>query len=99
MPRQRGAVYQFEHVPPDVWRRAKARAALEGKTIRDVFLRFLRTYAAGIAVPKDDAKPLTPAPTTAMKESRPADVFSNEPRSVPTERSPDIFSPDPDLGF
>ena len=47
MPRDRGLVYQFERVPPDLWRHAKARAAMEGRSIRAVFLAFLQTYASG----------------------------------------------------
>ena len=47
MPRRRGPVYQLEGVPPDLWRRAKARAALDGQSIRGVFLAFLQEYAAG----------------------------------------------------
>jgi len=47
MPRDRGLVYQFERVPPDLWRHAKAQAAMEGRSIRAVFLAFLQTYAAG----------------------------------------------------
>jgi hypothetical protein len=47
MPRDRGLVYQFERVPPDLWRHAKARAAMEGRSLRAVFLAFLQAYASG----------------------------------------------------
>jgi hypothetical protein len=54
MPRQRGSVYQLERVPPDLWRRAKARAALDGHSLRAVVLALLDEYAAGTLTPKHE---------------------------------------------
>lgn len=99
MPRQRGPVYQFERVPPDLWRRAKARAALEGRSIREVFLAFLQTYASGIATPNDDAKTIAPPQSSATEEPRPLEALTKRDQSVPPCRSLVISLPDPELGF
>lgn len=34
-------------IPPDLWRKVKARAALEGTTLRALLLGFLEKYATG----------------------------------------------------
>lgn len=39
--------FLLRDIPPDLWRRVKARAALEGTTLRALFLAFLEKYAAG----------------------------------------------------
>ena len=52
MPRQRGLVYQLERFPPELMRQVKARAALEGRPVRDVVLALLREYANFEAPPK-----------------------------------------------
>ncbi len=57
MSRHRGAVHQIENVPRDLWRRAKARAALEGRPLRSVMLDLLEGYAAGMPTPE----PIAPA--------------------------------------
>ena len=36
--------YLLRGIPPDLWRKVKATAALRGESIRDVLLRLLRTY-------------------------------------------------------
>ena len=48
MTRERGATYQIEGIPPEVLHRAKARAALEGHSLRAVLFRALTEYAAGL---------------------------------------------------
>src|SRR5450631_1318429 len=68
MPRQRRPVYQLEGVPPDLWRRAKARAALEGQSIRGVFLAFLQEYAAGAQTQKPEH--IAQLSADARRESR-----------------------------
>ena len=73
MPRDRGLVYQFERVPPDLWRHAKARAAMEGRSIRAVFLAFLQTYTSGdgaSSAPVGDA--IGPTATTPNKPALPS---------------------------
>jgi hypothetical protein len=37
--------YLLRDVPIALWRKVKAKAALEGSTVRDVILRLLRDYA------------------------------------------------------
>ena len=95
MPRQRGPVYQLEGVPPDLWRRAKARAALEGQSIRGVFLAFLQEYAAGAQTAKPEH--IAQLSADARSESHadgpmPVCVQSPPPPHVSSE-------PDVDLGF
>jgi hypothetical protein len=65
MTRHRGAVYQIERVPPELWRRAKARAALEGRPLREVVLELLRGYVAGTPI-------LKPEPVPVMEDFRPS---------------------------
>jgi hypothetical protein len=95
MPRQRGPVYQLEGVPPDLWRRAKARAALEGQSIRGVFLAFLQEYAAGTLTAKPEH--IAQLSADARRES-PAEAPMTERVESP---SPTHVSsvPDVDLGF
>ena len=37
--------FYLRDIDPDLWRRAKARAASEGRTMRFVLLEFLKLYA------------------------------------------------------
>jgi hypothetical protein len=39
--------YILRDVPDEIWRKVKARAALEGMTIRGVIVALLKEYAAG----------------------------------------------------
>ena len=87
MPRQRGPVYQLERVPPDLWRRAKARAALDGHSLRAVVLALLDEYAAGTLTPKHELvarlsagapkESHAEAPMTECVESLPLTHFSS----------------------
>jgi hypothetical protein len=43
----RSVAYIVRGIDPAVWRRVRARAALEGETVREAILRFLRAYVAG----------------------------------------------------
>ena len=104
MPRPRGAVYQIERVPPDLWRRAKARAALEGQSIRDVFLGFLQTYTAGFETPNhhhhDLARSIASSSSSATRNPPPVSPSTEGVQSASAPRpARGISSPDPDLGF
>ena len=49
--------YLLRDVPTDVWSRAKAQAALEGKTIKAAIVELLTNYGDGMKhVKKGDAK-------------------------------------------
>jgi hypothetical protein len=37
--------YLLRDIPPDLWRQVKAKAAIEGVTVRAVILRMLEAYA------------------------------------------------------
>lgn len=37
--------YQLERIPDHLWREVKSRAAIEGKSMREVLLRLLTVYA------------------------------------------------------
>lgn len=39
--------YLLNDIPPDSWRRFKAKAALKGRTIRQVLLEAIENYIAG----------------------------------------------------
>ena len=39
--------YLLRDIPDDVWRKAKARAALEGTSLRDALLTLLTKYGKG----------------------------------------------------
>ena len=39
--------YFLREVPSDLWRKVKAKAALEGVTVREVIIRLLREYVNG----------------------------------------------------
>lgn len=91
MPRQRGPVHQLERVPPDLWRRAKSRAALDGLSLRAVMLGLLEEYAAGTLTPK----PAYMAPAQSQGRSRDTVTASVEPPPP----MPFSSAPDPDLGF
>jgi hypothetical protein len=41
----RGGAYTLRRIDPELWRRVKARAAFEGRTVRFVILALLRAYA------------------------------------------------------
>ena len=43
--------YLLRDVDDDTWRRAKARAALEGRSLRDVLVEYLRLYGSQPAKP------------------------------------------------
>lgn len=47
--------YLLRDIPPREWRMAKARAALEGHTMRDLLIGLLRDYGSRITYP--DAPP------------------------------------------
>ena len=51
VPRERGLTYQLERIPPGLMRQVKARAALEGRSVRAILLEFLQQYAAVVATP------------------------------------------------
>src|SRR6266852_6044012 len=103
MSRQRGPIFQVERVPPELLRRAKARAAFECQSIRGVFLAFLQEYAAGSVTPKrdeDTSEPITPWPAGAPSETQPRGLGHQCVPSVSAPHpSPGTSSPDPDLGF
>ena len=70
MSRQGGPIFQVERVPPELLRRAKARAAFEGQSMRGVFLAFLQEYATGRVTPKrdeDSSEPIAPGPAGAPR--------------------------------
>jgi hypothetical protein len=85
--RHRGAVHQIERVPPVVWRGAKARAALEGRSLRSVMLDLLEVYAAGTPTPTPE--PI--APTEAMLTSQPVVAM--------VERRPSVNPLEAEVGF
>lgn len=37
--------YILRDIPPDLWRKVKATAALQGVTVREAILRLLKEYA------------------------------------------------------
>jgi hypothetical protein len=41
--------YLLRNIPDDLWRRAKAAAALKGVTVRELLLSCLRELAGGVA--------------------------------------------------
>src|SRR6266849_10656097 len=74
MSRQRGQTFQIERVPPELWRRVKARAALEGRTVRAVLLARLEEYATGRVTPNDHYLSESigrPAAASMLGESQP----------------------------
>ena len=43
--REKGTTFLLRDVPTDIWRRARSRAVLEGKTIRAVIIELLDQWA------------------------------------------------------
>jgi hypothetical protein len=43
--REKGTTYLLRDVPNEIWRRARSRAVLEGKSIRDVIVELLDHWA------------------------------------------------------
>lgn len=43
--------FMLRQIDPDLWRRVKARAALEGRTVRSVLLDLITAYADGAPRP------------------------------------------------
>jgi len=42
---ERGTTYLLRDVPTDIWRRARSRAVLEGRTVRSVIIELLDRWA------------------------------------------------------
>ena len=87
MARQRGRVYQLERVPPDLLRRAKARAVLEGKTVRGILLARLEDYAAGSVTPNpQEVREAIGSPAAGTPSQRQPDA--HRPRGVKADDEP-----------
>ena len=95
MPRDRGQTYQLEHLPPGLMRHVKARAALEGQTVRAVVLAVLQEYATGTLTPKQELVVRSPAQRPTTSHVGDPITASAEPPSP----MPGLSAPDPDLGF
>jgi hypothetical protein len=87
MPRHRSPTYQLERIPTDVWRRAKARAALEGQTIRGILLTRLREYAEDYLAP------------TVQQSTPISAVGPSAPLPSLTIPGTSMIPIDPELGF
>ena len=82
----------LERIPEEVFRRAKARAALERVTIRRVLLARLQEYAAGYVTSQRDAKV-----AEAIEPQSAAEAIVAPPEN-PAVTAP-VEAPDIDLGF
>ena len=47
------AQYFLRGLADSIWRRFKARAAIEGVTIKDAMIKVIEAYADGLKLPKD----------------------------------------------
>jgi len=52
--------YLLRNIPDDLWRRAKAAAALKGVTVRELLLSCLQELAGGVAATRTSTSKKTP---------------------------------------